>query len=97
MVPHNLPNAEVIMVNALQVREGRGTEVLEFPRGVPAPGPTEVRIKVKAIGINSRPRSMWRHDMYIRGGRQFPGRVLGYEAGRPVTRSAGTSAAVRGR
>jgi NADPH:quinone reductase-like Zn-dependent oxidoreductase len=39
-----------------------GPDVLEFlETEVPAPGPTEVRIKVKAIGIN-RAESMWRTD-----------------------------------
>ena len=40
-----------------------GPEVLEFHETeVPAPGPTEVRIKVKAIGIN-RAESMWPKDL----------------------------------
>ncbi len=39
-----------------------GPDVLEFiETTVPAPGPAEVRIKVKAIGIN-RAESMWRQD-----------------------------------
>src|ERR1700730_11801660 len=42
-----------------------GPEVLEFiETEVPAPGPHEVRIKVKAIGIN-RAESMWRNDKYV--------------------------------
>ena len=44
---------------------------------MPAPGPTEVRIKVKAIGIN-RAESMWRTDVYIEPVK-FPA-GLGYEA-----------------
>src|SRR5438445_8835108 len=44
---------------------------------VPAPGPHEVRIKVKAIGIN-RAESMWRKDKYIERVK-FPA-GLGYEA-----------------
>src|SRR5258705_8746951 len=44
---------------------------------VPAPGPAEVRIKVKAIGIN-RAESMWRQDDYIEPVK-FPA-GLGYEA-----------------
>ena len=42
-----------------------GPDVLEFVEtAVPAPDPAEVRIKVKAIGIN-RAESMWRQDDYI--------------------------------
>ena len=53
-------------------------EVLEFlETKVPAPGPAEVRIKVKAIGIN-RAESMWRNDAYIEPVK-FPA-GLGYEA-----------------
>ncbi|KJK23231.1 NADPH:quinone reductase [Burkholderiaceae bacterium 16] len=53
-------------------------EVLEFVETqVPAPGPAEVRIKVKAIGIN-RAESMWRADAYIEPVK-FPA-GLGYEA-----------------
>ena len=55
-----------------------GPDVLEFVEtAVPAPGPTEVRIKVKAIGIN-RAESMWRTDAYIEPVK-FPA-GLGYEA-----------------
>ncbi|WP_042876269.1 zinc-dependent alcohol dehydrogenase family protein [Cupriavidus necator] len=55
-----------------------GPEVLEFiETQVPAPGPAEVRIKVKAIGIN-RAESMWRADEYIEPVK-FPA-GLGYEA-----------------
>ena len=55
-----------------------GPDVLEFVEtAVPAPGPTEVRIKVKAIGIN-RAESMWRQDDYIEPVK-FPA-GLGYEA-----------------
>jgi NADPH:quinone reductase-like Zn-dependent oxidoreductase len=40
-------------------------EVLEFiETDVPTPAPTQVRITVKAIGLN-RAESMWRHDEYI--------------------------------
>jgi NADPH:quinone reductase-like Zn-dependent oxidoreductase len=53
-------------------------EVLEFVETqVPAPEPTEVRIKVKAIGLN-RAESMWRIDGYIEPV-NFPA-GLGYEA-----------------
>jgi len=55
-----------------------GPEALEFVEtAVPAPGPAEVRIKVKAIGVN-RAESMWRQDDYIEPVK-FPA-GLGYEA-----------------
>jgi len=55
-----------------------GPEVLEFiDMEVPAPGPHEVRIEVKAIGIN-RADSMWRNDKYTEPV-QFPA-GLGYDA-----------------
>ncbi|WP_297834310.1 zinc-dependent alcohol dehydrogenase family protein [Pseudomonas sp.] len=53
-------------------------EVLEFVEtDVPAPGSGEVRIRVKAIGIN-RAEAMWRTDEYIEPVK-FPA-GLGYEA-----------------
>jgi NADPH:quinone reductase-like Zn-dependent oxidoreductase len=56
-----------------------GPEVLEFVETeVTAPGPHEVRIEVKAIGIN-RAESMFRNDKYIESPRKFPS-CLGYEA-----------------
>src|SRR6201981_2812925 len=55
-----------------------GPDVLEFIEAqVPFPGPCEVRIKVKAIGIN-RAESMWRNDKYVEPVK-FPA-GLGYEA-----------------
>jgi NADPH:quinone reductase-like Zn-dependent oxidoreductase len=55
-----------------------GPDVLEFIEAqVPAPGPREVRIRVKAIGIN-RAESMWRNDKYVERVK-FPA-GLGYEA-----------------
>src|SRR5260370_31079803 len=55
-----------------------GPEVLEFiTKEVAAPGPAEVRIKVKAIGLN-RAESMWRNDKYISPVTYPAG--LGYEA-----------------
>ena len=55
-----------------------GPEVLEFVDvEVAAPGPKEVRIKVKAIGIN-RAEAMWRVDDYVEPVK-FPA-GLGYEA-----------------
>jgi NADPH:quinone reductase-like Zn-dependent oxidoreductase len=55
-----------------------GPGVLEFiDMEVPAPGPHEIRIRVKAIGIN-RADSMWRNDKYTERVR-FPA-GLGYDA-----------------
>jgi len=55
-----------------------GPEGLEFiDMDVPGPGPHEVRIKVKAIGIN-RAESMWRNDKYV--GSQICPAGLGYDA-----------------
>jgi len=66
------------MSRTIKFANAGGPEVLEFlETEVPAPGPTEVRIKVKAIGIN-RAESMWRTDMYIEPVK-FPA-GLGYEA-----------------
>jgi NADPH:quinone reductase-like Zn-dependent oxidoreductase len=66
------------MSRVIQFEKAGGPEVLEFiEREVPAPGPTELRIKVKAIGLN-RAESMWRSDAYIEAVK-FPAR-LGYEA-----------------
>jgi NADPH:quinone reductase-like Zn-dependent oxidoreductase len=43
------------MSRTIKFAKAGGPEVLEFlETDVPAPGPTEVRIKVKAIGIISR-------------------------------------------
>ena len=56
-----------------------GPEVLDYVEAeTPAPGANEVRIKVKAIGLN-RAESMWRLDDYIEPVAQFPAK-LGYEA-----------------
>ncbi len=50
------------MSRTIKFAKAGGPEVLEFVEvQVPAPGPNEVRIKVKAIGIN-RAESMWRND-----------------------------------
>jgi len=66
------------MSRIIKFAKAGGPEVLEFiETQVPAPGPTEVRIKVKAIGIN-RAESMWRLDDYIEPVK-FPA-GLGYEA-----------------
>jgi NADPH:quinone reductase-like Zn-dependent oxidoreductase len=55
-----------------------GADVLEFVEvNIPDPGPNEVRINVKAIGVN-RAEAMWRVDDYIEPVK-FPA-GLGYEA-----------------
>ncbi|MGO1077299.1 zinc-dependent alcohol dehydrogenase family protein [Inquilinus sp. CA228] len=66
------------MSRIIKFAKAGGPEVLEFiETPVPAPGPHEVRIRVKAIGIN-RAESMWRNDEYV-GRVTFPA-GLGYEA-----------------
>ena len=66
------------MSRVIKFATAGGPDVLEFVETeVPAPGPAEVRIKVKAIGIN-RAESMWRTDVYIEPV-SFPA-GLGYEA-----------------
>jgi NADPH:quinone reductase-like Zn-dependent oxidoreductase len=67
------------MSRTIKFAKAGGPEVLEFvDQEVPAPGPAEVRIKVKAIGIN-RAESMWRNDKYIERPVTYPA-GLGYEA-----------------
>jgi NADPH:quinone reductase-like Zn-dependent oxidoreductase len=66
------------MSRTIRFAKAGGPEVLEFVETqVPAPGPREIRIKVKAIGIN-RADSMWRKDRYTEPVK-FPA-GLGYEA-----------------
>jgi NADPH:quinone reductase-like Zn-dependent oxidoreductase len=66
------------MSRTIQFAKAGGPEVLEFiEHEVRAPGPNEVRINVKAIGIN-RAEAMWRTDVYIEPVK-FPA-GLGYEA-----------------
>ena len=66
------------MPRTIKFTQAGGPEVLEFiETQVPAPGPHEVRIKVKAIGIN-RADSMWRNDKYVESP-IFPA-GLGYDA-----------------
>jgi len=66
------------MSRTIKLAKAGGPEVLEFiEMQVPAPGPHEVRIAVKAIGIN-RAESMWRNDKYVEPVK-FPA-GLGYEA-----------------
>jgi NADPH:quinone reductase-like Zn-dependent oxidoreductase len=66
------------MSRTVRFAKAGGPEVLQFiDESVRAPGSGEVRIKVKAIGLN-RAESMWRKDQYIEPVR-FPA-GLGYEA-----------------
>ncbi len=66
------------MPRTIKFAKAGGPEVLEFiETEVPTPGPNEVRIKVKAIGIN-RAESMWRNDKYVESP-IFPA-GLGYES-----------------
>jgi NADPH:quinone reductase-like Zn-dependent oxidoreductase len=66
------------MSRTIRFTRAGGPEVLEFVETeVPLPGPNEVRIRVKAIGIN-RAEAMWRVDDYIEPVK-FPA-GLGYEA-----------------
>jgi NADPH:quinone reductase-like Zn-dependent oxidoreductase len=66
------------MSRIIKFAKAGGPEVLEFiEMQIPAPGPHEIRIKVKAIGIN-RAESMWRNDKYVEPVK-FPA-GLGYDA-----------------
>jgi NADPH:quinone reductase-like Zn-dependent oxidoreductase len=66
------------MSRTITFAKAGGPEVLEFiETNVKAPGPHEVRIKVKAIGLN-RAESMWRCDQYIESPKYPAG--LGYES-----------------
>jgi NADPH:quinone reductase-like Zn-dependent oxidoreductase len=66
------------MTRSIKFAKAGAPEVLEFVETeIPAPGPREVRIKVKAIGVN-RAEAMWRVDDYIEPVK-FPA-GLGYEA-----------------
>src|ERR1700721_747766 len=69
---------EIVVSRTIKFAKAGGPDVLEFIEAqVPFPGPGEVRIKVKAIGIN-RAESMWRNDKYVEPVK-FPA-GLGYEA-----------------
>jgi NADPH:quinone reductase-like Zn-dependent oxidoreductase len=70
---------EISMSRTIKFAKAGGPEVLDFiETNVKAPGPHEVRIKVKAIGLN-RAESMWRNDQYVESPRTYPA-GLGYEA-----------------
>jgi hypothetical protein len=70
-------------------------EVLEFKDiQIPAPADHEVRIKVKAIGLN-RAESMWRKDEYVEEVR-LPAR-LGYEIAGAARRNRNWKMALRDR
>src|SRR2546430_10308424 len=63
---------ETAMSRTIKFAKAGGPEVLEFVEvQVPAPGPNEVRIKVKAIGIN-RAEAMWRGHDYIPPRKKIP-------------------------
>src|SRR5271170_6370307 len=80
-MPNTTPSTQInggIMSRTIRFAQAGGPEVLEFFEvQVPDPGPHEVRIKVKAIGIN-RAESMWRNDKYVESP-LFPA-GLGYDA-----------------
>ena len=66
------------MSRTIMFAKAGGPEVLEFTQtNVKAPGAHEVRIKVKAIGLN-RAESMFRRDEYVESPKYPAG--LGYEA-----------------
>src|ERR1700746_2708 len=67
------------MSRVVEFSKAGGPEVLRFKDvDVPEAGPGQVRIRVKAIGLN-RAESMWRENKYIEEPVRFPAR-LGYEA-----------------
>jgi NADPH:quinone reductase-like Zn-dependent oxidoreductase len=73
-----MQTTEIAVSRTIKFAKAGGPDVLEFIEAqVPFPGPGEVRIKVKAIGVN-RAESMWRNDKYVEPVK-FPA-GLGYEA-----------------
>lgn len=66
------------MAKAITFARHGGPEVFEYTEiGTPEPAPNEVRIRVKAIGLN-RAESMWRHGVYVEPVK-LPARI-GYES-----------------
>src|ERR1700733_11301093 len=64
-IRQNHSTTETIMSRTIKFTKAGGPEVLEFVEmEVPAPGPHEVRVEVRAIGINHAD-SMWRNDKYV--------------------------------
>src|SRR5271156_3170532 len=67
-MPNTTPSTQInggTMSRTIKFAQAGGPEVLEFVEmEIPAPGPHEVRIKAKAIGIN-RADSMWRNNKYV--------------------------------
>jgi NADPH:quinone reductase-like Zn-dependent oxidoreductase len=73
-----IQTTEIAVSRVIKFAKAGGPDVLEFIEAqLPAPGTQEVRINVKAIGIN-RAESMWRNDKYVEPVK-FPA-DLGYEA-----------------
>ncbi len=67
------------MSRTIMFAKAGSPEVLDYVEAeVPAPAANEVRIRVKAIGLN-RAESMWRLNDYIEPITRFPA-MLGYEA-----------------
>jgi len=74
---------EKTMARAVRFHETGGPEVLRIEEvDVPSPGPGEVQIRVKALGLN-RAEAMFRRGQYLEAPR-FPAR-LGYEAAGTVS------------
>src|SRR5690348_275958 len=83
--PAHKANKDQTMAKVVRFHQTGGPEVLKVEQlDVPPPGPADVQIKIKAIGLN-RAESMFRSGQYLEDPK-LPAR-LGYEA-------AGTVAAV---
>src|ERR1700720_2105544 len=64
------------MSRVVEFSEAGGPEVLRFKNvDIPEAGPGQVRIRVKAIGLN-RAESMWREDKYIEPVKFPPGLAM---------------------
>jgi NADPH:quinone reductase-like Zn-dependent oxidoreductase len=78
LVPDYQPVMEYPMPRLIKFYRAGGPDVLEYiETEAPVPAPHEVRITVKAIGLN-RAESMWRNDKYVE--RVIFPAGLGYEA-----------------